>query len=39
MFCEEHVKEMEVVDSSTRPPSRSRALVCGHCAARASIWK
>jgi hypothetical protein len=39
MFCADHVKEMDVADRSTRPPQRSRALVCAHCAERASIWK
>ncbi|MEZ4502255.1 MAG: hypothetical protein R3C39_06495 [Dehalococcoidia bacterium] len=38
MFCAEHVKEVDVIDSTTRPPQRSRALVCPHCAARQSIW-
>ena len=39
MFCEEHVKEVDVVDHSARSPQRSRALVCEHCAERAPIWK
>lgn len=39
LFCSEHVKEVDAVDSSTYPAQRSRALVCEHCAARQKIWK
>ena len=39
LFCEDHVREMRVRDTSRQPAVQFRALVCKHCAQRHKLWR
>lgn len=38
VFCPDHVREREVSDHSTQPPTKVLAIVCDHCVARRRLW-
>jgi len=39
LFCETHVTEHDVKDTSVLPARKVRTLVCAHCLERRKIWE